>query len=170
MKLDKRGVGLRVADVMTRPPITMHRNATLAEAARTMLERDIGCVLVIDDDGSLAGILTESDFAGRERGIPFSLFRFPKVFDEWLDHPVEEILRAAATRTVAEFMTVRPVTAREDDSLTDVVVRMVRDGRHRIPVVRDGVPVGIVTRHDILRVLANDRGRAVARGRAGARS
>jgi len=52
---------LRVKDVMTTDPVTVRPDAPLAEAARIMLERKIGCLPVVEA-GKLVGILTESDF------------------------------------------------------------------------------------------------------------
>jgi CBS domain-containing membrane protein len=52
---------LAVKDVMTRDPITTTPDTPLAEAARVMLERKIGCLPVVES-GKLVGILTESDF------------------------------------------------------------------------------------------------------------
>lgn len=52
---------LLVKDVMTTDPVTVRSDAPLAEAARIMLERKLGCLPVVDD-GQLVGILTESDF------------------------------------------------------------------------------------------------------------
>ena len=53
---------LRVKEVMTTEVITIPPDAALAEAARTMLERKIGCLPVVDGGRRLVGILTESDF------------------------------------------------------------------------------------------------------------
>jgi len=52
---------LVVKDVMTTDPVTTTPDAPLADAARTMLERKIGCLPVLEG-GKLVGILTESDF------------------------------------------------------------------------------------------------------------
>ena len=53
---------LRVKEVMTTEVVTIPPDAALAEAARTMLERKIGCLPVVDGGRRLVGILTESDF------------------------------------------------------------------------------------------------------------
>ena len=55
---------LVVKEVMTNDPVTIGPDAPLAEAARLMLQRKIGCLVVLED-GRLAGILTESDFVKR---------------------------------------------------------------------------------------------------------
>jgi CBS domain-containing protein len=52
---------LLVKDVMTTDPVTAHPDMPIAEAARLMLDRKLGCLPVIED-GKLVGILTESDF------------------------------------------------------------------------------------------------------------
>ncbi len=58
---------LAVADVMSTPVHEIHPDAPLEVAARTMLERRIGCLPVIDE-GRLIGILTEADFVAAFRG------------------------------------------------------------------------------------------------------
>jgi CBS domain-containing protein len=55
---------LLVKEVMTNDPVTVAPDAPLAEAARLMLQRKIGCLVVVEG-GSLVGILTESDFVRR---------------------------------------------------------------------------------------------------------
>jgi CBS domain-containing protein len=55
---------LLVKEVMTNDPVTIAPDAPLAEAARLMLERKIGCVVVVEG-GRVVGILTESDFVKR---------------------------------------------------------------------------------------------------------
>ena len=54
-------------------------------------------------------------------------------------------------------MTSPVVTAREDDEVTTLVVRMIDRGLKRIPVVRDGAPIGLVARHDLLKMIAGER-------------
>lgn len=145
---------MKVKDMMTVPVITVSRKASLEEAARTMLERDIGCVPVVDERGEICGILTESDFCGRQRGVPFAFFRWPKVFGEWLPvEGLEQIYARARTASVAEHMTPAPVTVSEDDPADLVVERMLDAKIHHLPVVQGRVPVGMVTRRELLRVM-----------------
>ncbi len=53
---------LPVSEVMTKDPTAVRPGLGLAQAARLMLERKIGCLPVCDDDGTLVGIITEADF------------------------------------------------------------------------------------------------------------
>lgn len=82
--------------------------------------------------------------------------KFPKLFDQWLpEQRAGEIYRAARDRKVTEVMSVNPITAEPTETVTALIQRMIESGHHRIPVVSGGVPVGMVTRHDLL-VLMSD--------------
>jgi CBS domain-containing protein len=143
-----------VRDIMTHPAITVPECATLEEAARTMLDRRIGCLPVVDPQGRLAGIITESDFTGTERCIPFSTFRAPRLFGQWVSAQELERMYAEARKILAsEIMTRDVVTVTEADPVREAIVRMLHRDVNRIPVVRGGVPVGIVARHDLLKMM-----------------
>lgn len=51
-----------------------------------MLDRNVGGLPVVGDRGDLSGIVTESDFVAREKGIPFSVYRVPQMFGRWMPH------------------------------------------------------------------------------------
>ena len=146
---------MQVRDIMTKPVVVVREDSTLEEVARTMLDHRIGCVPVVDDTGRLVGIITESDFTGKERGFPFSTYFAPQVFKQWVGKDdIERIHTAAQTRTAKEIMTAHVITATEDESVTEVVLRLIRRDLKRIPIVRDGVPIGVVARHDLPRLMA----------------
>lgn len=148
---------MKVKEIMTQPVTAVRENTTLEEVAQTMLDRGIGCLPVVDGEGKLRGVIVESDFTGKERGFPFSAYMAPQVLGEWVaKEGVERIYEAARTRAAKEIMTTEPVTATEDEDVTELVVRMIEHGVHRIPVVRDGALVGMVTRHDLLRLMARE--------------
>jgi len=143
-----------VRQIMLTPVITVDEDCSLEEAAKMMLDRNVGGLPVVDDRGELCGIVTESDFVAREKGIPFSLYRFPQMFGEWMPHEhVERIYEAARRRAVREIMTRDVITVTEVDTIETVLEKMLKCGLHRLPVVRDRKPVGIVTRHDLLRLM-----------------
>ncbi|MFN8558493.1 MAG: universal stress protein [Dehalococcoidia bacterium] len=148
--------GLTAGEIMSGPPITVREQTTLEEVARTMIDRGVSSVLVVDAAGALRGIITESDFTGKERCLPFSAFKAPHLFGEWVSKQgVEEVYRAARGMIAREIMSAPVITATEQDAVTDVVARLVHHDIHRLPVVRDGKPVGVVTRHDLLRLMVD---------------
>lgn len=149
----------KVRDIMTAPAVTVGPKTGLKEAARTMLDREIGCLPVVDDRGRLVGIVTDGDFIARDAGVPFSVFRAPQLLGTWLgEDTVEEIYEEARDRPVEEIMTRRVHTVAPDDALRRVLdVMLDRDVKH-VPVVEDDELVGVVARHDLLRLLQRERG------------
>jgi CBS domain-containing protein len=146
---------MKAREIMAQPVITAKQDTTLDEIARLMLTHNIGCVVVVDEQGQLCGIATESDFSAKEQGVPFSTLRLPRVFGQWMSREgIERIYEAAKTMTVKEIMTVDVITLTEDDSVEQALTLMLKHGIHRIPVVRDGKPVGMLARHDLLKMMA----------------
>ncbi len=155
---------MKVSEIMVQPVATAHEGDTLEEVARTMLEQRIGCLPVVNDRGELTGIITESDFTAKERGVPFSLIRAPQVFGQWLGKEgAEEIYQAARKLTAHEVMNPRPITVPEDATLEDVLEKMLQHDINRLPVVRGKQPVGIIARHDLLKLMLGGT-RAAAAG------
>ena len=130
-------MGQSIRDVMTASPHTVQASASLQDAAREMKGDDIGAVL-IEDNGSLAGILTDRDIvvnAIAEGRDPSST----KVID-------------VATRDVK---TLTP------DSTVEDAIKIVREQHvRRIPVVEGGRPAGIVSIGDL--AVERDRDSALA--------
>jgi CBS domain-containing protein len=115
-----------IQEVMTEDVVVMPTSATLAEAGREMRERDIGNVIVLEDE-TVAGILTDRDIVIRA------------VADE----------RSPGETTVGEIATRDPETLRPDDTVEDAI-RIMRDKAvRRLPIVEDGRPIGIVSIGDL---------------------
>ncbi len=145
---------MKARDVMCKPVLSVGEDCTLEEAAKTMLGKKIGCLPVVDDKGDLVGIVTESDFAAKAKGVPFSLYKFPQLFGEWMpDAGVEEMYRLARTKPVKESMSRNVATVPADAELETVIRTMLKSGFHRLPVVEGRKPVGVIARHDLLRLM-----------------
>lgn len=142
-------------DVMQAPVVTAPTDATAEELAKLMLEHDIGSVVIVNEAGELAGIVTETDFTGKEVVLPYSRYRSPGVFGRLLSGQDLDAVHEAGRLTTARQVMTHPVTVvHETTPVEDVAELMIRHDVSRIPVVRDGQPVGIVARHDMLRLLA----------------
>lgn len=115
-----------IREVMTADPRTVRSDATLKDAAREMSSGDIGAVLV-EDNGSVAGILTDRDIVVRA---------------------IAEGRDPSSTK-VSEVAT-RDVKTLTPDSSVDDAIKIVREQNvRRIPVVQDGRPAGIVSIGDL---------------------
>jgi signal-transduction protein with cAMP-binding, CBS, and nucleotidyltransferase domain len=110
---------------MTPDPEVVQATSPIAQAARTMRDRDIGNVLV-EKDGSLCGIVTDRDIVIRAvaEGVSF-------------DRPVGDICST-------DLAYLSP-----DDSVDDAVRTMTDKAVRRLPVCEGGRPVGVVSLGDL---------------------
>jgi CBS domain-containing protein len=145
---------MKAMDVMTRDVVSIGPDASVIEAVRLMLQHKISGLPVVDAAGTLQGILTEGDFLRRtETGTERKRSRFV----EFLLGPgrlAEDYTRASG-RKVDEVMTPDVYTVPQEAPLEQVVHLMERHRVKRLPVVHDGKVVGIVTRANLVRALAN---------------
>ena len=119
---------MRIAELMTRSPITCRATSTLYEAARLMGDCDVGCLPVVDPDGRLLGIVTDRD-----------------VCLAAVEHD-----RSLRELTVSAAMSTRTLACGPDDPAEDVARTMARHALRRIPVVDDaGLVLGIVSIDDL---------------------
>jgi CBS domain-containing protein len=145
---------MQVKDVMTRNVISVEAGEPILKAARLMLQNRISGLPVIDATGKLVGIVTEGDFL--RRGEIGTQRHRPK----WLEFLVgpgriaAEYVRASGRR-VDEVMTPDPLSITEDDSLEAVVEQMERYRVKRLPVIRGGHIVGIVSRANLMHALVS---------------
>ena len=145
---------VQVKDVMTRNVISVEADEPILKAARLMLQNRISGLPVIDATGMLVGVVTEGDFL--RRGEIGTQRHRPK----WLEFVVgpgrmaAEYVRASG-RKVGEIMTPDPLSVTEDDSLEAVVEQMERHRVKRLPVIRGGQMVGIVSRANLMHALVS---------------
>lgn len=145
---------MQARDVMTQPVLSVEPDAPITQAIRLMLQHRISGLPVIDQSGQLVGLVTEGDFLRRaESGTQRTRPRWI----EFLIGPgalAEQYARAHG-RKVSEVMTADVKTATEDTPLEAIVAMMERHRIKRVPILRDDKPVGIVTRANLLHVLAS---------------
>lgn len=136
---------MRARDIMTSPVTTVRPETSIKEAAAVLAGKGFTALPVVDEEDRLIGIITEADLV-RDR-VP----RDPRA----LCHPGEE-LPTVATTAVGEVMTT-PVDAMGAGTDVAVLAKVLLDAGHRsMPIVDGSRVVGIVTRRDIVRVIARD--------------
>lgn len=144
-----------VRDIMSSPAVSVGPDILLGDVAALMAEKNIGAVVVAESTGKLLGIITEGDFTGVTRAIPFNLKLAPVIFGARAATAaeLEQIYAKARTLPARQAMTAHPITAREDESVGEVVRRMLDQDLKHVPVVRDGKVVGMVARHDVMKAM-----------------
>ncbi len=145
---------MKASELMTRNVITLRKSASIDEAVRLMLQRGISGLPVVDAEDRLVGIVTEGDFLRRsEMGTERRRSRWIS-FLLGSGRLAGEYVRSHA-RKVSEVMTPEVQTISEDTPIGEIVRIMEEHRVKRLPVLRDGVIVGIVSRADLLRALAS---------------
>src|SRR5580700_1512920 len=145
---------MRAIDVMVRDVVTVRPDTEIAEAIRLLAEQDVSALPVIGDDGKLVGMISEADLLhrveiGTETRRPW-----------W-----QESLTGASTlaaefakshgKKVGEVMTEGVIAVDVDTSLAEIAALLERKRIKRVPVVRDGMLVGIVSRSNLIQALAS---------------
>ncbi len=148
---------MQARDVMVSPVITTKPLASVKEVAKTLLTYHISAVPVVDDADKLVGIVSEGDLMrradlGTERHRSWWL---AALFAED-DALAAEYVRQHS-RKVADVMTKRVVTASPDAPLNEIAGLLERHSIKRVPIVRNGALVGIVSRANLIQALASDR-------------
>lgn len=145
---------MRAHQVMTRNLITVTPDTSIRDAALLMLDKHVSGLPVVDETGKLAGIISEGDFLRRsEIGTQTRRKRWlALILGSGKD--ADDFVRQHG-RKVDEVMTADPVTAGEETSLEAIVQLMEKYNVKRIPIVSGNRLVGIVTRTDLLRAVAN---------------
>ena len=121
---------MKARDVMSRPVYRLHPWTAVREATVLLTETSLSALPVVDGDDRIVGIVSESD-----------------VLDRGLDEP-DGLVRNLMTPAV-EVVSV-------DADVGAVARRMLQLHMHSVPVVQDGMLVGVIGRRDLLRVLVRD--------------
>jgi CBS domain-containing protein len=114
---------------------------------------DANCVrsmVVVDEEGRVAGVVSETDLFLKERGLPFSMEKVPTLLGRVIGKDEIDRPEHSVGVTVGEIMTRDVVSVSENDTLEDVAWLMLRKKVSLIPVVTAGVLVGEVRRIDVL--------------------
>lgn len=146
---------MRAKEVMTAPAICVNEEASVGEIARLLLARRISAVPVIDGGGRLVGIVSEGDLVRRvESGTQRQASWWLTLFADD-DVRAREYAKSRGSRA-ADVMTREVLTVGEEAELAEIATLLEHRRIKRVPVVRDGKAIGIVSRANLLQGLASE--------------
>jgi CBS domain-containing protein len=157
---------MRAVDVMTTDVITVDPDMTVQDFARLLAERGISGAPVVDASGRPVGIISEGDLLHRAE-IGTARRHRVRRRSWWLDHFASELARdyiKSHGRTVKDIMTRDVVTVSEDTDLGEVAALLEAKRIKRVPVMRDGKIVGIISRANIVRAVGATKGAPLREG------
>jgi CBS domain-containing protein len=141
---------------MVHDVITVKPEDDVELAVKLLLDNDVSALPVVGDDGKVVGVLSEADLIHREE------IGTEKQHPWWLEAvmPASKLAGEFAKshgRRVDEVMTIGAVTASEDTPLGEIATLLERHRIKRIPIVRDGKLVGVVSRSNLIQALASSQ-------------
>jgi CBS domain-containing protein len=126
-------LGKQVSDLMTEGAVTCRPDTPLAEVRDLLAERQISCVVVVDAEGEMVGLLSTTDLARAQS------------LSQRMDQSLPELLPE-------HLMTPEVLTTRPEEPLTDAIDRLVSNRVHRLVVTREQEPkrpIGILSLTDL---------------------
>ena len=149
---------MRALDVMVRDVVTVHPDMDVAEAVKLLIEHDVSALPVLNNEGNLVGVLSEADLIhraeiGTEKHRPW-----------WLEavtggSTLAEEFAKSHGKKVGEVMTDGVISVTEETPLSEIAALFERKRIKRVPVVKDGRLVGVVSQSNLIQALASLIGR-----------
>ena len=145
---------MQARDVMTTSVATIGQEGTVREAAKLMLERRVSALPVLDQKDRLVGIISEGDLVRRaELGTDQARSWWLRLLAITGENAAVDYVKTHGTR-VGDVMTSPAISVTEAAPLEKIALLLEKHRIKRVPVIRSGKPVGIVSRADLVRQLA----------------
>ena len=149
-----------ISEVMTPNPYTANPKMQLEEVITLLAKHGISGMPVVNDEGEVIGMISETDLLWQESGVEVPLHI--QILDSviYLNNPLtrDRQLHKALGQTVEDVMTPHAITITADHSLAEAA-RVFNERRiHRLPVVDAATNklVGILTQGDVIRTMAEE--------------
>jgi len=149
---------MKVRDIMSSKVITCKAETPVNEIAKKLVKYDITGMPVVDDKNKVIGIVTEADIIMQKAKIHIP--SYIQLLDSflYLEDPreVEEELKKILGIKACDLMTPDVITIDPEASVSDLATLFEEEHINPVPVVKDGKLVGIVSRADIVKLLARE--------------
>ena len=144
---------MQAKDIMTSLAITVGPDTQVDEIANLMYQNHISAVPVVNDQNRLLGIVSEGDLLHRQEvGTEVHRSWWLTLFTS-AEQRARDYVKSHA-KTAADIMTRRLVTVSEDTPVSEIADLLERHRIKRVPVVKNGQLIGIVSRANIIQALA----------------
>jgi CBS domain-containing protein len=150
---------MKARDVMTTEVVSVSPETPTNKVAELLDEKGISAVPVVDSGGAPIGMVSEGDLIGRdetEREARRDWWLTLLAEGEMLNRDFLASLRRPE-RVARDVMSAPVITAGENTDIGEIARLLTTHRIKRVPVVRDGRIVGIVSRADLVRALAREQ-------------
>ena len=151
---------LYARDIMTTEVLTVSPETSIADLSKTLENRKIGGVPVVDQGGRLVGVITQSDLVERARDLelpPAINILDLHIYLQIPSHLIQRVEKMLGT-TVGDCMSPNPITVAPDTPVSQIAALMAKQKVHTIPVLKGGKIVGVIGKMDLVRAMAREPG------------
>ncbi len=144
-----------VGDIMTTELITVTKETSVRELATIFTTHRVGSVPVVDNNGNLLGIVTETDLIGQDKSlhIPTVISLFDWVIYLESDKKFEKELKKVTGQCVGDIYTEEIITVTPDEPVSRAADIMTEQRVNAVPVIQEKKLVGIISRIDLIRTM-----------------
>lgn len=143
-------------DIMTREVITVKKDQLISDLSKLFIENHFNGVPVLDDEGKLAGVVTQGDLIEQNKNlhIPTVIALFDAVLFLESEKKFEDDVKKLTGSKIEDIYHKNPVTVSPDTDLNEITTIMAEKDVHTIPVLDGDKLVGIIGKGDIIRAMA----------------
>jgi CBS-domain-containing membrane protein len=148
---------LTAKDIMTKNVITVGMQTSVSELAEILWKNRISGVPVLDDNGTVVSVVTESDLIDQTKKIhiPTMISILDSVIFLESSKKTEKEIKKMAGNTVQDICSMELDSVSEDTGLDEIATIMSEKKIHTLPVIQDGILVGVIGKSDIIRSMAS---------------
>lgn len=156
---------MKISEIMNKEVLTLKPDDTLSYAVKFFSENKIGGAPVVDDENRLLGILSEIDVIKilKTKTTKLSMV-FPSshslglTFQESIEYKeIQDAFKDIGHMEVRDIMISDVITSDPDRTIDEVAPELLKENVKRVPIVKGGKVVGIITRRDIIRGLISGK-------------
>ena len=148
---------LKAKDIMTSDVITVKEMTTLEDLARIIMQHHISGAPVVNDKGTVTGIVTENDLINQNKRLHIpTILRLFDAFIPLGTSKLESEIKRMAASTVKDIYTKKVITVDEETPIENIATIMAEKKIHLLPVLKEGELVGIIGKKDIIKGLSRD--------------
>jgi CBS domain-containing protein len=148
---------MKVKDFMIKDVISVRPDATIKEVMKTFVDKKIGGLPIVNDEGILKGIITDGDILRSIKPIDRHIQDYFNLITYIEEQNMESRLREMAELPILRIAKTRGiVTVTPEDDMKQVVVILAKHHFKKLPVIdRENKVVGVISRGDAIRNIQN---------------
>lgn len=143
-------------EIMSTDVITVTADLPVNKLATLLTEKRISGVVVVDEDGGVLAVATETDLIDQKKNLHIPTVAAILDAVIMLENPfkLDKEFKKMTGTTVGDIATMDPVTVTEETPVEELATIMAEKGLHTLPVVNNGVLVGVIGKTDIIRTIS----------------